>query len=42
MVQQGKTIEDVRKEFGVEAAAAGANRRPSLVEVMYLDLTEKK
>jgi cyclase len=42
MVKEGKSIEDVRKAFGIEAPAAGATRRPSLVEVIYLDLTEKK
>lgn len=42
MVKEGKSIEDVRKAFGIEAPAAGATSRPSLVEVIYLDLTEKK
>ncbi len=42
MVKEGKSIEEVRKAFGIEAPAAGSSRRPSLVEVMYLDLTEKE
>lgn len=42
MVKAGNSIEDVRKAFGIAAPAAGAAQRPSLIEVIYLDLTEKK
>ncbi|MBF8295646.1 MAG: Lactamase protein [Bacteroidetes bacterium] len=41
MVQEGKTLEQVKKAFNIETPAGGS-RWPSLVEVIYLDLTEKK
>lgn len=44
MIQEGKSLDDIKKAFGVEdrAAAPGGRRFMSLVEVIYLDLTEKK
>jgi glyoxylase-like metal-dependent hydrolase (beta-lactamase superfamily II) len=44
MVQEGKSLDDIKKAFGIadEPGAAAGRRRPSLVEVIYLDLTEKK
>jgi cyclase len=44
MIQEGKTLDDIKKALGVEdrAAAPGGRRFMSLVEVIYLDLTEKK
>jgi len=44
LIQEGKSLDDIKKAFGVEdrAAAPGGRRFMSLVEVIYLDLTEKK
>ncbi len=44
MAQEGKSLDDVKKAFGIEdrPVGAGGRRFMSLVEVMYLDLTEKK
>ncbi len=44
MVQEGKSLDDIKKAFGItdQPAAGAMRRRPSLVEVIYLDLTEKK
>jgi glyoxylase-like metal-dependent hydrolase (beta-lactamase superfamily II) len=41
MISNGKTLDDVKKAFNIENPAGGS-RWPSLVEVIYLDLTEKK
>jgi cyclase len=41
MVTDGKSLDDVKKAFGI-ATPAGGPRWPSLVEVIYLDITEKK
>ena len=41
MLKEGKTLEQVKKAFNIETPAGGS-RWPSLVEVIYLDLTEKK
>lgn len=43
LVQAGKSLEEVKKEFGIPAAPAkpGGFSFPSLVEVMYLELTAK-
>ncbi len=41
MVSNGKSLEDVKKAFNIETPAGGS-RWPSLVEVIYLDITEKK
>jgi glyoxylase-like metal-dependent hydrolase (beta-lactamase superfamily II) len=41
MVNNGKTLDDVKKAFNIETPASGS-QWPSLVEVIYLDLTEKK
>ena len=44
MVARGKSLAEVKKAFGIEEETAQPGRRrwPSLVEVIYLDLTEKK
>jgi cyclase len=44
MIQEGKTLEEVKKAFGIATVPAkpGAMSFPSLVEVVYLDLSEKK
>jgi glyoxylase-like metal-dependent hydrolase (beta-lactamase superfamily II) len=44
LIDEGKGLEDVKKAFGVEdrPAAAGGRRWLSLVETIYLELTEKK
>ncbi len=44
MIQEGKSLDDVKKAFGVEerSGAPAGRRFASLVEVIYLDLTEKK
>jgi len=43
LIQQGKSLEEIKSAFGIaEAPAPGARRWPSLVETIYLDLTEKK
>ena len=41
MISDGKTLDDVKKSFNVQTPAGGS-RWPSFVEVIYLDLTEKK
>jgi hypothetical protein len=41
MVSDGKSLDDVKKAFKIETPAGGS-RWPSLVEVIYLDITEKK
>jgi cyclase len=45
MVAAGKSLEEVRKAFGIEAppdAPGGRRRWPSFVETAYLELTSKK
>jgi glyoxylase-like metal-dependent hydrolase (beta-lactamase superfamily II) len=42
MIAAGKTLADVQKAFGVEEPPAGGRRWPSLAEVIYLDITEKR
>ncbi len=42
LIAEGKTLDEVKKAFGLEDAAGGGRRWPSLVEVIYLELTEKK
>ena len=44
MVAEGKSLEDIKKAFGIDEGAAqpGRMRFMSFVEVIYLDLTEKK
>jgi hypothetical protein len=44
LIQEGKTLDDVKKAFGVAEGpgAAGARRFMSLAEVIYLDLSEKR
>ena len=41
MVKDKKTLEEVKKAFNIETPPGGS-RWPSLVEVIYLELTEKK
>jgi glyoxylase-like metal-dependent hydrolase (beta-lactamase superfamily II) len=44
LVDRGKSLDDVKAAFGIgsETTPPGGRRWPSLVEVIYLDLTEKK
>jgi glyoxylase-like metal-dependent hydrolase (beta-lactamase superfamily II) len=44
LIQEGKSLDEVKKSFGIEErpAAPGACRFMSLVEVIYLDLKEVK
>jgi cyclase len=43
LIAEKKTLHDIKKAFNiVDQAAAGGRRWPSLVEVIYLELTEKK
>jgi len=43
LIAEKKTLDEVKKAFNiVDQAAAGGRRWPSLVEVIYLELTEKK
>jgi glyoxylase-like metal-dependent hydrolase (beta-lactamase superfamily II) len=43
LIQQGKSLDEVKSAFGVaEVPAQGARRWPSLVEIIYLDLTERR
>ena len=44
MLAQGKSLDDIKAAFGIEPGTAppGGRRWPSLVEVIYLDLVEKK
>ncbi len=42
MVAEGKSLEDVKKAFGIDAPQEPGRRFPSLVEVIYRELTKKK
>ena len=43
LVAEGKTLEDVKMAFGIkDETGAGGRRWPSLVEIIYQELTEKK
>jgi len=44
MISDGKSLDEIKKTFGVQDAPAqpGRPRSMSLIEVIYLDLTEKK
>ena len=42
MIAAGKTLAEIQKTFGIEEPPAGGRRWPSLVEVIYLDITEKR
>jgi cyclase len=44
MIAEGKTLEEIKKAFGIAAPPAQPGRTsfPSLVEIIYLELTEKK
>ena len=43
MIGEGRSLEDIKKAFGIEdrPVPAGGRRWPSLVEVIHLELTEK-
>ncbi len=41
LIAEGKSLEEVKAAFGVQQGP-GAGRRPGLIEVIYLELTEKK
>ncbi|RFT15378.1 MAG: Metallo-beta-lactamase family protein [Candidatus Saccharicenans subterraneus] len=43
MMEQGKTLDDIKAAFGVQPPAAGSQvRRPPLVEIIYQEIKEKK
>jgi glyoxylase-like metal-dependent hydrolase (beta-lactamase superfamily II) len=43
MIDEGKTLDEIKAAFGVAPSAAGSpSRFPSFVENVYLELTEKK
>jgi glyoxylase-like metal-dependent hydrolase (beta-lactamase superfamily II) len=43
MIEQGKTIEEIKAAFGLQPPpAATTARRPSLVEIIYQEIKEKK
>ncbi|MDW8129464.1 MAG: MBL fold metallo-hydrolase, partial [Bryobacterales bacterium] len=42
LLAEGKNLEQIKAAFGVEEPPPGQRRRPGLVEVIYLELTEKK
>jgi cyclase len=43
LIQQGKSLDEVKSAFGVaETPGQGPRRWPSLVETIYLDITERK
>lgn len=42
LIAEGKSLDEIKAAFGVQEAPAGQRRRPGLVEVIYLELTEKK
>ena len=44
LIAEGKSLDDIKQSFGVKdaPAQAGRPRFPSLIEIIYLELTEKK
>jgi glyoxylase-like metal-dependent hydrolase (beta-lactamase superfamily II) len=43
LIEQGKSLDEIKSAFGVaDTSGPGGRRWPSLVETIYLDLTEKK
>jgi cyclase len=42
LVAQGRSLDEVKAAFGVTGTTGMPGRRPGLVEVIYLELTEKK
>jgi glyoxylase-like metal-dependent hydrolase (beta-lactamase superfamily II) len=43
LIEQGKSLEEIKRAFGIaDTSGPGGRRWPSLVETIYLDLTEKK
>jgi len=42
LIQEGKSLEEIKAAFGIaEVPAQAARRRPSFVETIYLDLTQR-
>ncbi len=42
LVAAGKTLDEVKAEFGIKESPEGGRRWPSLVEIIYRELTAKK
>jgi glyoxylase-like metal-dependent hydrolase (beta-lactamase superfamily II) len=42
LMAQGRSLDEIKAAFGVTGAPTTPGRRPGLVEVIYLELTEKK
>jgi hypothetical protein len=44
MIAEGKSLDDIKKAFGIQTATAPPGRTsfPSLIEIIYQELTEKK
>ncbi len=42
LVSEGKTLDEVKAAFGIKDAPEGGRRWPSLAEIIYKELTEKK
>ncbi len=43
MMEQGRTLDEIKEAFGVQPPPAGARvRRPSLVEIIYQEILDKK
>jgi glyoxylase-like metal-dependent hydrolase (beta-lactamase superfamily II) len=43
LIEQGKSLDEIKSAFGIaDTSGPGGRRWPSLVETIYLDLTEKK
>ena len=42
LIAAGKTLDEIKKAMGVEEQSVGGRRWPSLIEVIYLDITEKR
>ena len=41
MIQQKKTLDEIKVAFGLEAATT-SSRRPSLIEIIYQEIMEQK
>lgn len=42
LIAAGKNLDEIKTAFGIEKPPAGGRSWPSLVEVIYLDITEKR
>jgi len=42
LIAEGKSLDEIKAALGVAEPSSGARRRPGLIEVIYLELTEKK